>query len=440
MTTSSPSPLQARTYSPTYSLGVRVSLALLWLLSGLQLLNMFAHPFMGAKFEGKDYPNHWDFRVYRAAHEVYREGGNPLDLDALKRHGADVQYNYSPAFSKATMWTFDGDPAGLEFRFVAAKIVAILLAFGVLAWGLRLRGALLPVTAFLLTFGFGSALLVDMAAGNITAFELLWTSLVVVGAFRRWNAMFLIGVFLLCLGKPIWGIFAAVPLAFYWDRRALVAFVLGCAAFALPLVLSVLVSGAETREYLGAAFGFRESGYINPCLREFIGSIGSVVHHGGKSVLLVWLAMVVATMILAVRERVRLSQIGSSAGLAFGAALFLLLPVVLPRYKPYAFVLLVPFLIVALISSRRSPRETMWILLAVAFPFIVIMNTRVIFALVVAGDMILLGIHSQTVVRVMRLVGYFPLATTLVTFWLLSRRTRRGGTILATTGSRVEPS
>ena len=378
----------------------------LWLLVAFQLFSMSVQPFLASAFEGKLVFNHWDFDVYRAAHDAYRTGNNPLDLKALERFGVGIPYNYSPAFTRATMWAFDGPREAVELRFIAAKLIAILLGMFTLIRGLKLKGMLIPIAAFLTVFGFGSGLLVDMAAGNITAFEYLWIALLTVGAYRRWDAMFLAGLFLLCLGKPIWGIFAAVPVLFWWDRRAWRSFALGVGAFALPLVLSVLISRADTVLYLKESFGFRENGWINPCLREFLADVMPHLGVGGKSTTLAWLLCVGGLSWWTVIVRSRLGA--SATGLAFGGSSLLLLPCILPRYKPYAFGLLVPFLLVALISVHRNRRDFARILLLAAAPFLTILNMTFIAAFDVYGF------------GLMRVVGYFQLPLILATYAVLN--------------------
>ncbi len=400
-------PLSSQAGGPDRGRALRWALVGLWILAGFQLLNMAVHPYLHTFAEGLWQPNHWDFDVYRAAHDAYRAGENPLDLAALAKRGQGIPYNYSPAFAKATMWLFDGPRDAVEVRFVLAKLVAIVLGFFTLVRGLGLKGAMVPVAAFLVAFGFGSGLLVDMAAGNITAFESLWMSLLVVGAYRRWDGLFLLGLFLLCFGKPIWGIFAAVPVLFWWDRRGWRAFAFGVGAFALPLVLSLLVSRAGTAQYLRASFGFREVGWINPCLRELLSGAMGTIGMGGKSATLAWVG--IAGGLASWAARTRRSLGATPAGLAFGASSLLLLPCILPRFKPYAYGLLVPYLLLWMVVARPDARRTGRVLLFSSAPFLVTVTGPFIFAFVSYGYGLL------------HLAGYFPLFLVLATFGEMNR-------------------
>ena len=380
---------------------------LLALLSIGQLVNMAFAPSIHAFANGLDLANHWDYRVYKASSDLVANGGDPLDFTQLKAMGVNIPYNYSPAFTRATSWMLAGDYHAAETRFIAAKLLAIVASWIVLVVGLRLRGLWPALAAFMLTFGFGSAVLVDMAAGNITAFELLWISGLTVGAWRRWDALFVVTLFLLCLGKPIWGIFAIVPVALYWDRRSALSFGLGMAAFALPLVLSGMISPAGTRQYLTSAFAFRETGYINPCSREMIGRVVARLRLPDAIGTLAWAASAITLAVVAIRRRAAAGVDGT----AIGAALLLLLPFLLPRFKPYAFALLIPFLVLALSKGTFLPRRAAWIMLFAAAPFLI----RIDLALVIL-------LSEGTLLT---FVGYFPLFLTGATLLALVGTSRR---------------
>ena len=337
----------------------RWAVVLGWALVALQLANLARHTTLVAD-TGRA-PG-WDLGIYRLAASVVAGGGSPYAPGAIPGR---LPYTYSPLLNPI-LPAFLGDPERVRMGYSAAALLSLVLAVIVLIRGLRLSEWRAAAAAWLVVGGGMSGLNLDFQAGNVTAFEMLPATVVLVGVLRRHPLAIGVGMALLCLAKPTWLVLALLPLLLDPDRAGLKRAVIAGVAGLLPLIASFLLAPSETRTWLGNASHLRESFNVNPCLRELIGDVFKVLHLPGSDV--VWLAFAVASVIGLFQFRRTLPP-HLVPGIVAAFALFA--PLFFPRLKPYSAAIPGMMLAVLLTYDRRALRELALPIALVSFPYLV---------------------------------------------------------------------
>lgn len=385
-----------------------LALVFLWGLVLAQIGNLIRHAWLRA--DTGHLPG-WDLKVYRAAAQVLAEGHSPYGPGALMSQGSFLPYTYSPLL-KWTLPPFLGDAATVRTGYVAAEILFLLLAVVVLVWGLGLQGWRAAAGAWIVVGGGLSGLNLDFQAGNITAFEMLPATIFLVGVWRRQPLISALGMTALCVAKPTWILLALLPLLRDFDRSGLKRMVLSGVAGLTPLLLSFVLFPGDTRTWLGDASRLRESFNINPCLREFIANVFSVLHLPASD--LVWIPISLGLTFWLLHLR-RNSPEGLSAAIMVTFALFA--PLIFPRMKPYSYAILGMIVALLLTYDARTLRQLALPMVLVSFPYLVSYDHDTVFLMQSAN-----GHHIPA--------GGWPMLLTsiaglLIVRWIL--RERKGG-------------
>ncbi len=348
---------------PNGSAGRRAGFAVIgWVFVILQLANLARHAWLQAD---TGYPPGWDLRVYQAAAQVVAQGQSPYGPESLSGVGSSLPYTYSPLL-KGLLPAFLGDADVIRGVYVGTAIVSLLLAIFVLIRGLGLSGWRAAGGAWLVVGGGLSGLNLDFQAGNVTAFEMLPATLVLVGIWRRHPLILAIGMAALCLAKPTWLILALVPLLLDTNKGGLGRMVVAGLAGLAPLALSLLLFPGLTSQWLANASLLRESFNINPCLRELFAGVFLVAHLPGSDLLWVICAIAVLAGIFRLRKSVPDHLLP-----AVLVTFVLFAPLFFPRMKPYSYAILGMLVALLLTYDGRALRQLALPIVLVSFPYLI---------------------------------------------------------------------
>lgn len=350
--------------------GIRLWRVLGWLVVGgaavANLLNVALRP--------DDFQ--WDLKPFYYAERAFAQGLDPYPLASLHRAGAEPSMLFAfryPLVTLALWWPL----AGLNYLTAYYLwLVVKLSALAALIW--LWRRHFVPdvdplLFGALLVFGFNGALCEDLRAGNKIPFEqlALWSGLLCFlrGRYAWFAVLVALAAVFNLLPALLLGLLLFVPGPL--SRR------LGSIGLGLA-VLAILVLGPYARHpellpsYLGSISGVREVGSINPCALAFLDDLPERLDRAKflvrspwtiPAIWSVYFAAIAGFGLCALR---RFAARGDRYGLVMVA--LVLYAVAMPRFKDYAYVLL---LLPALWAIRSLPRgETYPVLaaMAVAYP------------------------------------------------------------------------
>lgn len=286
----------------------------------------------------------WDFRSYYYAGRALREGLNPYELDSLSLvAGKEIGFPfvYSPLVLPLLSWVSRLPFATAYCLFLAAKVVAL----GGLLWlWSSFLGRDADLLFFLLcAFGFGGTIFADLAAGNISIFEQV----------ALWG-----GFVALARGRPAWfsllvilaSVFKLTPIAFLVlliipGERARPAMFLGATgAFVGLQGLTYLLGPGLYRDFLLTTTQLDDRGIINPSVLALLRDLSDLL--GGKGVRVpasgVW-AVYAAFACAVVLVMWRLFRRNRPSDQRVTVVLVCLaFALIMPRFKNYAYILLLP--------------------------------------------------------------------------------------------------
>lgn len=283
--------------------------------------------------------HHGDLLAYHAAGRALAEGLDPTDPLTLARFGASTPFVYSPFSRPWALLLARFDWETLQHVWLAAKALALLgLAFVWRAW-FRREPLTFGLTLLLSLVGFRLALRVDLMTGNIAVFEALFVWLALV-QWRASRPLAFIGLLSLA------GAFKLSPLALLVVLRRHAA--LSAAALVAMLAVAWAFEPTAWSTFVVNAMALDERGPQNPTvlslLRDTFG-VGAVATAG-------W--AVLAALIAGLTGVALRRQPGPelSAGLVV-----LAWSLVLPRFKDYSYVIVLPAAAQALVATglRRWP-------------------------------------------------------------------------------------
>jgi hypothetical protein len=358
----------------------------------------------------------YDLSAYYYGPLVMSLGGDPYDRTVLERiAGAGVQWFVYPPITVHLFRPLSLLPWSVTYYgLLALKLLALCALLAL--WRRRFIGEQqFPAFAALCVFGFGSSLLRDLNAGNISIFEQLAIWVGIAALLDRKPLVF--GVVVALVGQ-----FKLLPLGLlvllilprpYWKQAAAAVGVAG-----VLLGLNLLVYPDLTGRFLRSAAGFDQRGENNPATLAAVRDLFDTLpgYHTATTLAdeLSYLFFVTcvagATLwgILArprpqgdANERLTIGFICTAFGLA------------VPRFKLYSYLLL-------LVPA--------WLLLA---------GTRS--RAVLAIGVIALVVSSNYVADLLPLLrGYWPLVGAFV-LWALYLWELRTRAVLTTPGSRSTP-
>jgi hypothetical protein len=287
----------------------------------------------------------WDFATYYYAGQATRAGMNPYELESLSTvAGKDVGFPFAyspvvlPAFSLLSHLPF----AWAYWVYLALKVVCL----GVLVWVWRTRfvadGPSLPLY-LLCIFGFGGAIYADLAAGNVSVFEQVALWLALIALIQDRPIRFGILVILASLFK-LTPILFAILLILPGLRRRIGAFSGTMAGFLALNGLAYLVAPGLYRDFLTTIPQLDDRGAINPSTLALLRDLGDLLTRKGLAVspLVEWLLYgVFAVAIVAITWLVLSRRRGEDGRLPI-VLVCLAFALVMPRFKNYAYILLIP--------------------------------------------------------------------------------------------------
>ncbi|REJ75088.1 MAG: DUF2029 domain-containing protein [Acidobacteria bacterium] len=351
-------------------------------------------------------PKQWDLGVYRGAARVVADRGDPYEPSQLSAQidqgSAHLSFVYPPHVASALgAARRAADAIGLPraeplaegirvdatfFGFLALKLAAA----AVLLWiwsalplasdaGIT-RAQRLAVLLLVAVAGFHETLLRDLYAGNISVFEqlALWLGFAallagapVVAALSIAAAALVKGplaVFLpLVLLPPGPGAGSATP---PWGRRSLAAALGALCAVALPL-LGAATTTLDARGWRTRLAALDERGSSNPSTLSLARDLLGEPLPGGPPSgwpLAVWMVLAAVVAAVSARQLVQRWRVRGRPCLRLEDVLLLTCAasLVLPRFKNYSFLMLVPAATWALLRLGGASRWGLLLLLTVA--------------------------------------------------------------------------
>jgi len=287
----------------------------------------------------------WDFSTYYYAGRAARQGLNPYELDSLSA-AAGTEIGFPFAYSPIVLPVFSA-LSRIEFPWAYRLFLALkLLSLGALLFLWKTRFLReepgLPFFA-VCAFGFGGAIFADLTSGNVSVFEqlALWVAFDQLRQDRpiRFALLVLLAslfkltpiVFLLLLVAP--GV-----------RRRIGVFAAGLASFLALNGLTAIAAPRLYRDFLAVAPQLDDRGTINPSTLALLRDLGDILARKGLplsqaaewTLYAAFAGGIVLVTWLALRRRgdsdIRLPIF--LACLAFA--------LVMPRFKNYAYILLLP--------------------------------------------------------------------------------------------------
>lgn len=315
-----------------------------------------------------------DMQTYYWAARAAAEGANPYDPAELSARSGEAKMHpwlYSPimliAFRPLSMM-----PLTVALQ---AWLVLKLAMVGLLLWLWRrhflqdLDPLLLAVVALL---GFRASLLWDLQAGNVSVIEqvLLWSGFVCLMRGRR--AAF--AALLVAASVMKLALIVLLPLVLLWpgDRRRGLAIALAAVMVFGALVLGPLAAHPDwLASWAGALASINEVGVHTPSALAISTALAwEVVGETEGTPALAWgiyVPYAFAMLLVSVGTLRRAWRRGDHEGLLMGA--LILYALVVPRFKSYSFVMLIPptLILWRRIFARYRTGEAAWAAL-VAIP------------------------------------------------------------------------
>ena len=320
-----------------------------------------------------DYQN--DLKVYLAAAKAFERGLNPYEArNLLPFTGGKVvnPYHYPAAALILFQPLAHLGGASATKIFLALKLAA--LAALILLWRFFFfRGRVGPFFYFLCLLGFNGTIYIDLCAGNISIFEqlALWAGFAFL--LRRRFIPFAALVIAVALFKITPVAFLGLPLLFdgraAWRRCAIAGGVF-VALLALATVLTPFGSGFWNLSGEQMPLGH---GVLAPSTMALAHDFCGAVSTGAAVALPVWtpqalyLAAVAAILFFSWRAWRRGSARDPRATLMLACLVYALL---LPRFKDYNYILLLPPAYYALVRLARRGVPGLLPLWPLAYPMI----------------------------------------------------------------------
>ncbi|MBD3298720.1 MAG: DUF2029 domain-containing protein, partial [candidate division Zixibacteria bacterium] len=313
----------------------------------------------------------WDFRSYYYAAEIDADGGNPYNLHDLNRRAKEetvLPFMYPPItlpfFRLFAAMSFN---AAYYVWFVFKLLLAAALIW---IW----RRYFFPAVdrdlfAWFMLLGFGAAVYIDLVTGNITMLEqvLIWAGLVAL--LRERLAVFAIAIILASLFKFTPMLFLLL-LPLLHGRRGWMWAVGSAGAFVAVLGVSYLFDTESWRAFLISVPMADEPGRMgNPSILSLARDIVAITTMKtglvlGNAVAYVLYAIVGVFVVGLSVQHVRGSRATQRPDWPTIAIYLacLVFALIMPRFKTYSFILVVPPALYIL--TRSANFKTLWPLFA----------------------------------------------------------------------------
>lgn len=282
----------------------------------------------------------WDFKVYYYAGVAWQSGLNPYDPAVLSQlaHEPSLPFVYPPAFLPIFARFSRLPYPQAHTLFLALKLPFLLFLSGIWLRLLRTRGD--GFFFLLLLAGFGSAVIEDFVTGNISLFEqlFLWTGFLLF--IHRRPIGFAAGLLVAAFAK-ITPLFFLILL---WPIPAARRVAGTCfTAFLLFHLGQVLLQHDLYRAFLAGIMKVRETGAGNPDLLTFFQDLIRLGSWPTATAILAYILTVIVFLRMFLPRLASLAHTDTSESryqiILLASCLYI---AILPRLKPYSFILLIP--------------------------------------------------------------------------------------------------
>ncbi|NIO49981.1 MAG: DUF2029 domain-containing protein [Candidatus Aminicenantes bacterium] len=355
----------------------------------------------------------WDFKMYHSAVKVFFDGGNYYDGELIKEKGGRPPYPYSPYGIYFLLFLGILPSQNAAFLWLGLKLGILIVLFWIwkkifydyfderyswilfclfLVWSLR---------------AFNRAIYMDFRAGNISIIEefLIWSGMLFLlygGRYLLFGLCLLVASFFKLLPIVLIGFVLIVGTGKIKDRIKQLAIIclIGLVIWGAGLLIMPFEFGEWFNFLRSASFMPRESGIINPAILPFIRQI---IGNGGKVLELIlyflWIFIVFFISYFVSRNILKkdFSLLQKKKYLFF--LWCFVYPIILPRFKDYTFIFLLPVFYYSLTEIIRKDKKRALKVIAVFL---------LTFSFVVLGR----GAESTIVLE------YWPLLVT-ITAWII---------------------
>jgi len=316
---------------------------------------------------GKLHVYQWDVVVYWWGGRAFARGLSPYG--PIPGQPEYLHFVYPPLAAAAFAPISLLNVSATKVLWITLKVVALFATVRIWRRHVAVEQTAVP-SVFYFTFAFGSAVLVDLTAGNIAIFEqlLLWIAFAALLARRWWVFALLVVVVAQAKLTPVFflGLLLVID-----ERPRWAPFISGAVLFAIAVAANVVLLPDQSREFLGSVSALGERGWGDPSM---LGVMEDLVDQlrGLRLPIPVVMARVlylaVAATVLGYTVRWWRSR---RAAAAHDPVLIVLVTLtvyalVMPRMKDYSYVALLP--VGWYVLARREAMTASVALLAVLVP------------------------------------------------------------------------
>jgi len=316
---------------------------------------------------GKLHVYQWDAVVYWWGGRSFARGLSPYG--PIPGQPEYLHFVYPPLVAAAFAPLSLLNVSATKVLWIVLKSVAFLSTVRLWRQRIAVDQTVVP-TLFFFTFAFGSAVLVDVTAGNIAIFEqaLLWMGfaallsrrwwifalLVVVAAQAKLTPVFFLGLLLVVDERPRWAPFLG-----------------GSLLFAIAVASNGVLLPDQTREFLGSVSALGERGWGDPSMLGVMEDLVDQLRGLRLPIPLITARLLYLVAVTAVLgHTVRWWRAQRSAGTGDPVLVVLVTlavyALVMPRMKDYSYVALLP--VGWYVLARRETVAASLAVLAVLVP------------------------------------------------------------------------
>lgn len=285
----------------------------------------------------------WDFKTYYYASVAYRQGKNPYDTHTISEIAGEKLFSFAyPPFTLLFFQIFGlFEYHTAHYLYLILKLV--MISATVLIWFRIMKKPDLHFLLFAL-IGFNSAVLHDLAAGNISVIEqfLIWLGIYFL--LEKKIKIFSLFVIAASIFK-ITPIFLLALALFQDTKNRVKTFLLALAFFLLIFLCAYFVMPAEFSNYFGNLAGLSELGVSSMSVIKAVAIFtelifGIHVRQHIITILFVPVAVILLVVLLKFILVIRTQKNESRLAVIFFSILTYAL--ILPRFKEYGYILLIP--------------------------------------------------------------------------------------------------
>jgi len=321
----------------------------------------------------------WDLKMYHSAAKVFFEGGNYYDGELIKEKGGRPPYPYSPygIFFLFFLGLLSFEKAAL--LWVGLKVGILIVLFWIWKkifydyFDQRNSWILFCLFLFWSLRALNRAIYMDFRAGNISIIEefLIWSGILFLlyrGKYVLFGLCLIAASFFKFLPIVLIGLVLVVGTGKMKDRikQLGVICLIGLAVWGAGVLIMPFEFGEWFNFLRSASFMPRESGIINPSILPFI---RQAIGNSGKAYDLIlyifWVSLVIFISYFVSKH---ISKIDFSSLIKEKYLFFLwclVYPLVMPRFKDYTFIFLLPVFYYSLVEIIKKDRRLVLKVIAV---------------------------------------------------------------------------